>query len=86
MTDRPFRVIDGGGKPEPDARIIEALELMLGRAREGEFEGVLIVGIPVDWDDEPEGSVAGDDPLATLTHVELMLPALKLRALGYEVE
>lgn len=84
MTDRPFRVIDGGGKPEPDARIIEALELMLGRAREGEFEGVLIVADAIDG--EPEITCAGDDTLRTVSLAEMMIPQVKAYALGLEFE
>jgi hypothetical protein len=84
MADRPFQVIQGGGKPEPDARIIEALELHLVRAKAGEFEGVLIVADAIDG--EPEITCAGEDTLRTVSLAEMMLPQVKAYALGLEFE
>lgn len=76
-------VIDGGGKPEPDAEIIEALEKHLERARAGEFENIMIVA---DTGGVPECTVRGDDDLRMVCIAELVLHPSKLMALGYEAE
>lgn len=85
MTDRPFRVIEGGGKPEPDPEIIEVLERALERARGGEFENILLV-LDLGGESIPECYVRGDDELRAVNVAELMLHPAKMMALGYEPE
>lgn len=83
MTDRPFRVVDGGGKPRPDERVVSELETLLNRAKAGEVRHLLVVADVLDGD--PEIAVAGDNPLRAIGLAELMIPQAKAFALGLEV-
>jgi hypothetical protein len=77
-----FRVIEGGGQPEPDARIVDCLRALLARAEAGELYGVLVVADTLDG--EPEAACAGPDTFRTLVLTDMMLPDIKAAALGYE--
>jgi len=83
MTDRPFRVVDGGGKPKPDERVVSELETLLKRAKSGEIRRLMVVADPLDG--EPEIAVAGDNPIRALALAELMIPQAKAFALGLEI-
>ena len=82
MTRPTLTVVEGGGKPEPDGRIIEALEQALERAKAGDFAGVLMVADTMDGD--PEITCAGEDTLRTVNLAEMMIPQVKAYALGLE--
>lgn len=68
-------VIEGGGQPEPDTRVIDALKEALARAESGDAEGLFILLDTVDG--EPEVWCAGDDALRTVCLAELLLPSMK---------
>lgn len=76
------KVIEGGGQPEPDTRVVKALEEALARAKAGEAQGVLVVLDTVDG--EPELWCAGDAPLRLAVLAEALLPSVKMAALGLE--
>lgn len=75
-----LRVIEGGGKPEPDTRLLDALAEVAERVKAGEVRGLLIVADTADG--EPEAWCAGDDALRTVVLADLVLPSLKAEALG----
>lgn len=76
-------IIEGGGKPEPDERHISALKEVLALAEAGEIDGLLIIA-NLPGCDEPMSWLSGDDTKDTLLLADLMLPALKAAALGFE--
>lgn len=82
MTRPTLTVVEGGGKPAPDERHINALKEALALAEAGEIDGLLIVASRMDG--EPESWLSGDDTKDTLLLADLMLPALKAAALGFE--
>ena len=78
MTDRPFRVIDGGGQPEPDARIIEALEAALAKTKAGEVDGVFIL-----TDGEEHEVWCAGNALVMACLAEIYAIEVKASALGF---
>jgi hypothetical protein len=72
------KVIDGGGKPEPDARIIEALEAALAKAKAGEAEGVFIL-----MDGEDHEIWCAGNALVLGCLAEIYAQEIKAAALGF---
>ena len=74
-----FQVIEGGGKPEPDAALIEAAREFLADVESGRVRQFVIVS---DTDDEePEITCMGDGLLLGVLCEELGR-ALKREAIG----
>jgi hypothetical protein len=69
------KIIDGGGQPEPDTRLLDALKEVLARVEAGDAEGLFILLDTVVG--EPEVWCAGDDSLRTVCLAELLIPSMK---------
>jgi hypothetical protein len=77
MTDRPFRVIDGGGKPEPDEALVGCRKAAISSIETAAYFWVYTV----DENGEAQVEFYGDDMRLSAT-VEELARAQKMDALG----
>lgn len=77
MTDRPFRVIDGGGKPEPDEVLVGCRKSAISSIDTAAYFWVYTV----DENGEAQVEFYGDD-LRLSAQVEELARAQKMDALG----
>lgn len=78
MTRPTLTVVEGGGKPEPDARVMEALEAALEKAKTGDVDGVFIL---LDGEDHEIWCAGNALVLGCLA--EIYAQEIKASALGF---
>lgn len=73
-----LRIIEGGGKPEPDAELVAEVEALLARVKAGEVTGV----IAVFECEEPEVLCRAEDGLSLAVLAEELCRQVKLSMVG----